>query len=478
MTPVRLPDPWSLFEAALWPLQQAQVHCSALLAPQLSAEALAQLRDARLRRLLEHARKHSRLHAQRLQPLRANGPIDLQTLPVLSRAELMADFEAGLCDADLDAGRVEAWLRQPGQAGELIDGRWQVWESSGTHGQPGWFVQDRAALCVYDALESLRGAGAGAWPTLAAGGRMALLVATGGHFASIAAFERLRRGQPWLAPQLRAFSILQPLAELVQALNDWQPQVLATYPTAAELLAEQARAGHLQLPLSELWCGGETLRPGVRERLAQTFGCQVRNSYGASEFFCIASECAEGGLHLNADWVILEPVDAEYRPVPVGAWPHTSLLTNLANHVQPLIRYALGDRVRITGEPCSCGNRLPLIEVQGREDDTLQLLDRKGAAQSLLPLALSTVIEDVAGLFDYQLIQTGPQRLRLQLHTSDGQALQRARRALKQWLSARGLGQIRIEGRLGCAPLLGRSGKLQRVLRLESFRVDSPAEEP
>lgn len=478
MTPVRLPDPWSLFDAALWPLQQTQVHCAALLAPQLSAEALTQLRDARLRRLLDHARQHSRLHARRLPSLPAFSPIDLQSLPVLSRAELMADFEAGLCGSDLDAGRVETWLRQPDRVGELIDGRWQVWESSGTHGQPGWFVQDRAALCVYDALESLRGAGAGAWNTLAAGGRMALLVATGGHFASIAAFERLRRAQPWLAPQLRAFSILRPLSALVQALNDWRPQVLATYPTAAELLAEQARAGRLQVTLRALWCGGETLRPAVRERIEQAFGCRVRNSYGASEFFCLASECAAGGLHLNADWVILEPVDAEHRPVPVGDWPHTTLLTNLANHVQPLIRYALGDRVRITGEPCSCGNRLPLIEVQGREDDTLQLLDRKGATQGLLPLALSTVIEDEAGLFDYQLVQTGPQHLRLQLHTSDGQALRRARSALRQWLSARGLGQVRVEGRLGCAPLLGRSGKLQRVLRLEPCRVDGPAKEP
>lgn len=478
MTPVRLPDPWSLFEAALWPLQQAQVHCSVLLAPQLSAEALAQLRDARLRRLLEHARTHSRLHARRLPSLPTCAPIDLHSLPVMSRAELMADFEAGLCDTDLDAGRVETWLRQPDRVGELIDGRWQVWESSGTHGQPGWFVQDRAALCVYDALESLRSAGAGALSTLATGGRMALLVATGGHFASIASFERLRRTQPWLAAVLRAFSILDPLPALVHSLNSWQPQVLATYPTAAELLAEQARAGRLQLPLRELWCGGETLRPAVRKRLEQAFGCRVRNSYGASEFFCIASECAAGGLHLNADWLILEPVDAEHRPVPLGAWPHTTLLTNLANHVQPLIRYALGDRVRFTGEPCRCGNRLPLIEVQGREDDTLQLLDRKGTAQSLLPLALSTVIEDEAGLFDYQLLQTGPQSLRLQLHTSDRPALLRARSALKQWLRARELGQVRVEGRLGCAPLLGRSGKLQRVLRLESCRLDRPDNEP
>jgi phenylacetate-CoA ligase len=472
--PRRRPAPWGLFEAALWPLQQAQVHCAALMAPQLPADALARLRDARLRRLLEHARLHSRLHARRLPALSAFSPIDLQSLPVLSRAELMADFEASLCDAGLDADTVESWLLQPERVGELIDGRWQVWESSGTHGQPGWFVQDRAALGVYDALESLRGAGSGAWSTLAAGGRMALLVATGGHFASIASFERLRRAQPWLSGSLRAFSILDPLPPLVHSLNSWRPQVLATYPTAAAVLAEEQRRGRLRLQLDALWCGGETLSPGLRAEIEAAFGCPVRNSYGASEFFCIASECREGGLHLNADWLILEPVDAQLQPVADGEWPQTCLLTNLANLAQPLIRYELGDRVRYTGEACACGSRLPLIEVRGREDPCLDLVDARGETQRVLPLALSTVIEDVAGVYDYQLVQTTPSALSLRCTSAADAHVQAAVDALRQWLRQRDLGGVEVTAEPGCRLTQGRSGKLSRILALHEADPHPP----
>jgi len=37
------------------------------------------------------------------------------------------------------------------------------------------------------------------------------------------------------------------------------------------------------------------------------------------------------------------------------------LLTNLANLVQPLVRYEIGDIVTMATEPCDCGNHLPLI---------------------------------------------------------------------------------------------------------------------
>ncbi len=56
-------------------------------------------------------------------------------------------------------------------------------------------------------------------------------------------------------------------------------------------------------------------------------------------------ECAHGLFHVNSDWYILEPVDEDYRPVAPDVGSHTVLITNLANRVQPLIRYDLGDRV-------------------------------------------------------------------------------------------------------------------------------------
>jgi phenylacetate-coenzyme A ligase PaaK-like adenylate-forming protein len=52
-------------------------------------------------------------------------------------------------------------------------------------------------------------------------------------------------------------------------------------------------------------------------------------------------------MHVNADWVIWEPVDAQGHPTPLGGLSHSTLLTNLANHVQALIRYDVGDQITV-----------------------------------------------------------------------------------------------------------------------------------
>ena len=142
---------------------------------------------------------------------------------------------------------------------------------------------------------------------------------------------------------------------MLSELEDYQPTVIATYPTAAVMLAEATRHGRLNISPKEVWTGGETLSPGSRACIEQAWNCSVRNSYGASEFLTLGWECREGQMHLNADWAILEPVDAHHQPVPVGETGETTLLTSLANRVQPLIRYELGDQVRYTGVACACG---------------------------------------------------------------------------------------------------------------------------
>ena len=85
----------------------------------------------------------------------------------------------------------------------------------------------------------------------------------------------------------------------------------------------------------------------AREHVHRSLDTVVRSSYGASEFLPMAWECAHGHLHLNEDWLILEPVDEHQRPVPPGQPSCSVLLTNLANTVQPLIRYDLGDQVTL-----------------------------------------------------------------------------------------------------------------------------------
>lgn len=348
-------------------------------------------------------------------------------------------------------------------------GEYLLWESSGTSGQPGIFVQDAQAVSVYDALESLRrctAAGSRRWlDPFYLTERMAFVGATQGHFASFVGVERLRQLQPWLGPVMSSFSILAPVEALVEQLNDFCPTVLATYPTAALMLAEEVEHGHLNVHLHEIWTGGETLSPAMRLRIERAFQCRVRNSYGTSEFIAMGSECAHGNLHLNTDWLVLEPVDEHQRPVSPGQPSCGVLLTNLANRVQPLIRYHLGDHVCVHETPCACSSPFPVIEVAGRQDDILHM-QGLGHLVPLLPLALSTVMEEQAGVFDFQIRQRNAHTLVLRLPQAGEagrQALARCRTVLQDFAVAQGSAPIRVLGELGQAVPRGRSGKLCRI---------------
>ncbi|HEU0199235.1 MAG TPA: phenylacetate--CoA ligase family protein, partial [Burkholderiaceae bacterium] len=236
------------------------------------------------------------------------------------------------------------------------------------------------------------------------------------------------------------------------------------YPTAAELLADEQEAGRLHLQLAELWTGGECLAPCVQARLQSVFGCRVRNSYGASEFLSIAYACAHGAMHVNADWVTLEPVDAQYRPVSPGTPSHTTLLTNLANRAQPLIRYDLGDSITVLPAPCACGSLLPGIRVEGRHDDVLRLSDRRGVMVKLLPLVLTTVLEDDAHVHDFQLVQTGPRTLRVALGAEPPEAGERVRMSLAAYLAQQDISGVAIETDRLAPQRSCTSGKLRRVV--------------
>lgn len=440
------------------------------LASHAGAEALADRRARRLARLLAWAMQHSALYRR---AFKGHDPASarLADLPIMRKADLMDQFDDWVTDPALRLAALRRFVADRTRIADPFLGRYVVWESSGSSGEPGIFVQDAAAMAVYDALEALRR------PVLrplnwwmdpwGLGQRIAFVGATGGHFASTVSIERLRRLNPAWSGGLHSISFLQPTGAIVAELDAFAPTVIATYPSAAVLLAEERVAGRLAAAPREIWTGGEHLSAAKRAFVQRAFGCPVANNYGASEFLALASECRQGCLHLNVDWAILEPVDPCGRVLPAGQAGATTLLTNLANHLQPVIRYDLGDRVTLHAAPCACGSPLPVIEVQGRSDDTLRLGRSAARAISVLPLALCTVLEEEAGLFDFQLVQQGPGDLLLRTGLR-GEAvdavLRRARGMLGAFLEAQGAAGVRIHCRSGEAGRPGRSGKVQRVV--------------
>ena len=121
-------------------------------------------------------------------------------------------------------------------------------------------------------------------------------------------------------------------------------------------------------PLTSLVSSAEVLTPGMRENVEQVFGKTVFNRYGNRECGAIAAEDGQGGLLVNQGDFVVEVASPEPMSVPGPI-----LITYLANHAMPFIRYNTGDLgVWTAGQ---AGIRLDRIV--GREGDTIRTRDGK-----------------------------------------------------------------------------------------------------
>ncbi|MCE7980009.1 MAG: phenylacetate--CoA ligase family protein [Caldilinea sp. CFX5] len=418
--------------------------------------ALHRRQQKRLVDLITFARNHSPYYRRLLphQLCSVDNPFTLlQTLPIQTKPTLMANFDEWVTDHAVTQAGVEAFLSGNPPAGRTFLDRYEVYTTSGTTGTPGLFLQDRRAVAIYDSLLLARGMPQWFAPELLGhllrrGFRVALVVATGGSFAALATYESWRRRIPWLAGRLQTFSVLAPLPELVRNLNAFQPTILAGYASALLLLADEQAAGRLQIQPRALMASGEPLDPIARTAIEAVFQRRVHNIYGSSEFIFMAFACDQGWFHVNADWLLLEPVTRTYQPVAPGEAADTLLLTNLANRIQPLIRYDLGDSITVRPDSCPCGQRLPAIQVEGRRNDILVLQTATGESVRLLPMAIGVIVEETPGVHRFQIVQTTPTSLRVRLAVkagaAEGQVWDAVAGRLRAYLANQGLAAVTV----------------------------------
>jgi phenylacetate-CoA ligase len=434
--------------------------------------AIARRQQERLRDIVSYARTHSPYLALRYRDVPAE-ITDVSQLPVVTKTEMMRHFDHWVTDPSVSREQVEAFIADPTLIGHDYLDRYVVCTTSGSTGSPAILLHDNRALRVYTALGYVRSLPAEffsrrtLWALLRGRGRLAAVFVTGGHFLGNTMMARRVRAMPWRARMQRLFSALTPLAELVKELNVFQPVILGGYPSALEALASEQQAGRLHIRPAQINAAGETLTAAAREHIAQVFGCRVSNYYGSSEAVGLTFECTAQQLHVNSDWYILEPVDEHGRPVPPWQLSHGALVTNLANRIQPIIRYQLGDRIAIRTESCSCGSPFPVIHVIGRTDDMLIFPTPQGEAIRILPLAIATVAEETPGVAGCQLIQREPLKLAVRLAVKkrdDERAVWDALRIrLQDFLAEQGATEVTIEEAAGPPQLHPRSGKFRQV---------------
>lgn len=316
------------------------------------ADRLATERERRLRELLLWAADRSPFWQARLagRELATFTEADLASLPILTRDEMMEEFDRLVTVPSLTLGRVTEYVEHL-DADRYLDGQYRAIKTSGATGTEALHVYGWEAFVTF-VMQGSRWTGRrGEAPDSVLA---QVFSCSPKHESGVFhAFSTFENG----GPPSHCFSGAMPIEDLVAGLNAAEPKVeaLQGWPSVIRLLALEALAGRLTVAPTWVSVAGEVCTPLVREAVQAAWGIELSEFWGCSEG-TYAFPCGVGnGMHIADDLVVLEPVDTQGNRVPYGEPADRVLLTNLYNLDQPLIRYDIADAMTITNAPCPCG---------------------------------------------------------------------------------------------------------------------------
>ena len=162
-----------------------------------------------------------------------------------------------------------------------------------------------------------------------------------------------------------------PIQDVVKQLNEFQPDLILSYPATYRHLAYFKRKGKApNLNPKIALVGGSITDEYTRNYVEEAFGCKMLNSYASTESCAdIAFECEEKIWHINHDFFHVEAIDEEMNPVSSGEKGHVAL-TRMFGWGTPIIRYAgMDDWITLDEDyKCQCGFTTPILKegVEGR----------------------------------------------------------------------------------------------------------------
>lgn len=439
--------------------------------PKLSKDEKLALQQKRLHALVSHARQHSPYFQRLYRDVPKHAP--LNELPPTNKVTLMEHFDEWLTDRTVTLELVEQFMQDPDHIGRKLNDKYLVFTTSGSTGSPSIVLADHTSNSVMGAVNLLRAYARkeDMKAFLRRGGKTAGVYATNGFYLGNSSVRYRQLQLPWKKRQMMVTSVLDPLPQVVEALNRFQPAMLGGYPTSLELLMDEQKQGRLHISPSIIMTGGEYLCPELRAALSGVFSCYVQTAYSCTEGGTVACECKNQQFHINDDWLLVEPVDRENHPVPDGVLSDKLLLTNLSNFTQPIIRYEITDRIRMHHEPCPCGNPSPWLEIEGRTDDILTFTESDDKEIKVAPLALYAVLKQVHGISRFQLVAHPQNRLELRMVCKDGVERQaafiQAEAALKDYLRRNGVAEVTISFSKELPQPHPKSGKFKHVYQVK-----------
>jgi phenylacetate-CoA ligase len=200
---------------------------------------------------------------------------------------------------------------------------------------------------------------------------------------------------------------------VLELIEEKQPDVIQGFPSILLELARKKNSSekYANIHVDYIVSYGEILTEDTREFLRKSFNCEVYSRYGLEEFSVVGTECKyHSGFHINVENFIVEIVDTDGKPVPLGKEGRV-IITDLSNYVMPFIRYDTGDMGHFVPETCPCGLQDYKLKIQGRVSAFISIL-----GTTIHHLQISIIMENFASsILQYQVEKTDTSTLLLRI---------------------------------------------------------------
>lgn len=200
------------------------------------------------------------------------------------------------------------------------------------------------------------------------------------------------------------------------SINKFKPEFIVGFPSSVYELCKIAEEKGLVLnhKVKVFFPTAETVTSQHREVIGRILGCKLVNQYASSEGAPFILECSSGNLHIHPLTGVFEVVNENLQPDTEGEL----LVTSFTTKGTPLIRYRIGDRIKLSSSSkiCNCGSNYPLIDrIDGRSNDFLYSFD-KGKVYTV---SLIDSTKGIDGLLYFQAIQNNTDEININLVVND-----------------------------------------------------------
>jgi phenylacetate-CoA ligase len=194
----------------------------------------------------------------------------------------------------------------------------------------------------------------------------------------------------------------------IKNILEWKPTVVGGTPTYVLFLGEIARKMGVDLSKTSVRIvitAGEpgAQVPSTKRQIETIWGAKAYDDVGSTEISNFGFECvAQQGTHVVESMFLVEVVEpGTDRPLPPGETGEL-ILTNLSCESMPLIRWRMGDIVKVDTRKCDCGRTFLRLDggIIGRADDMFQF-----GGVNIFPSAIENFVRETGEFSnEYQVV--------------------------------------------------------------------------